>query len=123
LLRCGKLTPVDDRWHLVADRYGFYRQGMIKHFARFASLMGAALFGLSVLPPPAHAATGYLCLMGTAVRAGDTWTISSPGCTGSGTRDVQVLIWSGPSAGTYQCQRVSMSPIEAELDATGCVKN
>ena len=83
----------------------------------------AALLGQFVLSSPAHAYAGYLCLIATAVQTGDTWAISSPGCTGSGTRDVPVHIWSGPSAGDCQCRFAIYYPLEAEFDATGCVRS
>jgi hypothetical protein len=90
---------------------------------RVAAVSAAAFLTAAVLPSPAHAAPGYLCLTATAVQAGGAYSLSSTGCSGSGSYDVPVLVWSGEAAGSYVCRRVTYAPLEAEFDATGCVRS
>lgn len=89
---------------------------------RFITMLGVGVLAGSLMPAPAHATAGYLCLIGTAVRTGETYTISSSGCTGTGRTNVPVHIWSGPSAGNYLCAHAILYPLEAEFHASQCVR-
>ncbi|KAB2343715.1 hypothetical protein [Actinomadura rudentiformis] len=86
-------------------------------------LAATALLMASVPASPAQAEPGYFCLTATATRTGDTYALSQTGCTGSGTYDVPVLVWSGPAAGGYVCRQVTYYPLTSEFEARGCVRS
>ncbi|MFI6504023.1 hypothetical protein [Nonomuraea typhae] len=89
---------------------------------RLAIILAAALTAGSALSPPAHAAAGYLCLLGTAVQTGEQYTLSSTTCTGSGLSDVPVIVRGGQAAGNYRCQRARLEPLGGDFRASGCTR-
>ncbi|MFF0575267.1 hypothetical protein [Streptosporangium saharense] len=98
---------------------------LIKRFT--VTVAAALLAGPLLTVPAAHAAGTYVCESGTFFERGPVggppvWHTWGNPCTGSGDGGAGVItISSGPSAGTYQCDRVTLlSPTWASGSA--CVK-
>ncbi|WP_157245393.1 hypothetical protein [Nonomuraea typhae] len=88
---------------------------------RLATLMGTALLTGGMLSAPAQAAAFYSCVEGTRWESQGAYNVLGEHCIGTGNFDVEMRVYQGPAAGTYQCRIAYFSYDLRRASGAGCV--